>query len=437
MNQDSLNIEISPKFKEAIDAMNGDEPAVFITGKAGTGKSTLLTYFRESSGKNLVVLAPTGVAAVNVKGETIHSFFHFKPGVTMQDVSKVRKPELYNHLTTIIIDEVSMVRADLLDCVDRFLRLNRGIDKPFGGVQMIFIGDLYQLPPVITKDEEAAYYQLYTSPYFFDSYVMKQLPIKIIELDKIYRQGNDLKFIELLNLVRNNQANTDHIAELNERVNRKFEPDYQDQHIYLTSTNKLASELNEKMLDKLYSDQIMFNAFIWGDFDPKMAPVDEELFIKPGAQIMMANNDSEGRWINGTLGRVLDLQFDDFADAKIIVQLADGEEVNVSRNKWDLYRYKYDEESKSLISEVVGSFEQFPIKLAWGITIHKSQGKTFDKVVIDLGWGAFAHGQVYVALSRCRSLEGVVLKRPIKMSDIRVDRRVIEWSSGEIRGGLL
>lgn len=414
-------LEINDKFKEALKIIEETQEHVFITGKAGTGKSTLLTFFIERTEKPIAVLAPTGVAALNICGETIHSFFKFLPNITLAEAIKKgkqqRKSKLYKNLSTIIIDEVSMVRADLMDSVNVFLKTARGSAKPFGGVQMIFIGDLYQLPPVVNSHERSHFENVYKSPWFFDSEVFasKHFDMKFVELEKIYRQ-KDESFINLLNAIRTNSVDESQIEAINRRA--VFDADNQDA-IHLTSTNDRANEINLARLSQLKSQLHEFTGMTNGSFEDKHLPTERRLGLKVGAQIMFMNNDSIGRWVNGTIGCVKELE-----DGIIIVKTNDGDVVEVSPHTWDLYKYYFDAKSRSLSQETVGSFTQIPVRLAWAITIHKSQGKTFDSVQIDLGRGSFASGQTYVALSRCRTFEGITLTNPIKASDIRLDWRV-------------
>lgn len=419
------HIEINEQFKKALDIMENSEKNVFITGKAGTGKSTLLEYFREKTKKKIVVLAPTGVAAINVKGETIHSFFRFKPDITLKKVKKLSKnrpgASVYKKLDSIVIDEVSMVRSDLLDCADKFLRLNGPDSKrPFGGIQMIFIGDLYQLPPVVTSREDAVFKGHYKSQYFFDSKVFEDgLPMEFMELEKIYRQ-TDEGFIFLLNSIRNNTVTDAQICTLNKRTGA--EPSRSGYSICLTTTNKMALEINELELEKLDGRPADFEAELDGDVEPKQMPTEMNLKLKQGAQVMLLNNDKSGRWVNGTIGRIISI-----GNENIMVELDGGSAVEVGRNTWDIFHFTVDEKKGHIKSEVVGEFTQFPLKLAWAITIHKSQGLTFDNVTLDIGKGTFAHGQLYVALSRCRSLEGISLKRPVKKSHVFLDWRVRDF----------
>lgn len=417
-------LDLNEQFKKALHLITETNQNVFITGKAGTGKSTLLSYCCEQLPKAFAVLAPTGVAALNVGGETIHSFFRFQPGITMEEArkkgSKARNNELYTKTKTIIIDEISMVRADLLDCVDVFLKAACVLNKPFGGIQMIFIGDLYQLPPVVTREDEDFFAEAYESPYFFDSNVFRQqnFQMEFVELEKIYRQ-KDSDFIELLNAVRTNTIQPNHIETLNKRLTEDFEHKKYEDFIRLTTTNAEAKAVNEFRLRALKGKPQVFEGQIKGEVDMKQLPTEMELLLKVGARIMFVNNDSGGRWVNGTLGHVTEM-----TEEGIVAELDDGTEVEVGPNTWEVFKYLYDKSSKSLSQESLGSFTQIPVRLAWAITIHKSQGKTFDQVMIDLGRDSFASGQTYVALSRCRTFEGIVLKKPVKKSDIRIDWRV-------------
>lgn len=377
----------------------------------------------------MVYLAPTGVAAVNIKGQTIHSFFRFKPNITYDKIKKVsakKGSDIYKKLDAIVIDEISMVRADLLDYIDRFMRLN-GNNKalPFGGVQMIFIGDLYQLPPVVTGVEREIFRSEYQSRYFFDAKVFADFSMELIELEKIYRQS-DADFIELLNAIRNNTVTEEQLSLLNEHLNADYELDTDEFSIYLTTTNKMARSINDTQMRKLSSELKSYRGTLSGDFNVKYLPTDEVLNLKVGAQIMLLNNDSEGRWVNGTVGKIIDIEKNEEHDA-VIAELSDGGTVAITPYTWKLFRFNYDQTKRRLVSESIGSFTQYPLTPAWAITIHKSQGKTFENVVIDIGRGTFAHGQMYVALSRCVSLKGLVLKKPIAKKHIFMDWRVVKF----------
>ena len=425
-------MELNPEFAEALNALESTSNNIFITGRAGTGKSTLLTYFRNNTRKNVAVLAPTGVAALNVKGQTIHSFFHFKPGITKENINNIKISEkdkkLYLSLDAIIIDEISMVRSDLLDCIDAFLRRHgKTRSIPFGGIQMIFIGDLYQLSPVVTYEEREIFRTRYQSPYFFDSDVFKTLPLEIIELKKVYRQ-KDEAFIGLLNAVRNNQINQEQIDLLNARHLPQFEPPASQFYIRLTTTNDLARLINEQELKRLPGKIINSQGDVYGNFDGKSLPTSLNLDFKPGAQIMMVSNDPSGRFVNGSLGKILKTNVNgEGEDDEVVIELQNGAQILVGPNTWELFRFRYDEKHKRLESETVGSFTQYPFMLAWAVTIHKSQGKTFDRVIIDFGNGTFAHGQAYVALSRCTSLSGIVLTRKLEKRHVLLDSRVTEF----------
>ncbi len=422
-------IEMNEEFRGALGLMDNTSSNIFITGRAGTGKSTLLEYFRSVTKKNVAVLAPTGVAALNVGGQTIHSFFRFKPGITPDSVRRAFRhdAEMYRSLDAIVIDEISMVRADLMDCVDRFMRLNgKDMELPFGGVQMILIGDLYQLPPVVEDGEREMFRAHYKSPYFFDSHSFGSLNVQFRELKKHYRQ-REQDFITLLNAIRNNSITDEQIGRINSRVQASFEPKANEHYITLTPTNRLAEQINSERLLKVASSSYNYRAMVDGEFDKKVHPADEHLILKQGAQVMMLNNDAARRWVNGSMGEIIEMQRGRDGSWTILVRLLDGTQVMVEPHTWDLSRFSYDSASKRLVSRKVGSFTQFPMMLAWAVTIHKSQGKTFDNVIIDLGSGTFAHGQLYVALSRCTTMEGVVLKRPVERRHIMMDGRVVEF----------
>lgn len=426
-----MKIEINEQFRQALEVMERTGKNVFVTGKAGTGKSTLLNYFRSITAKKIVVLAPTGVAALNVQGETIHSFFGFKPDVTLQNLAAPtrQKTKLIKELDAIVIDEISMVRADLLDCMDHVLRhCRKKPRKPFGGVQMIFIGDLYQLPPVVTSREKKIFKDHYASEYFFDSHVFKRFTMEFIELEKIYRQ-KDSDFISLLNVIRNNTVTDDHLALLNTRVGAGFSSKTTSEYVvYLTPYNKTAYLINTKHLEDLDGRMYTWHAGITGKFDEHSYPTDFELKLKAGAQVMMLNNDKQGRWVNGTIGTIAGIRYNRRKGCEeISVRFAGGGSEKVLPFTWEIFHFQYNEESRGIETETVGSFTQYPLKLAWAVTIHKSQGKTFDRVIIDVGRGTFAGGQMYVALSRCTSFQGIVLKKPVKKGNIFTDWRIVKF----------
>jgi hypothetical protein len=426
-------LDFNDAFRRALRLMEETDKCLFVTGKAGTGKSTLLEHFCATTKKNPVVLAPTGVAALNVKGVTIHHFFRFSVDVTVQAIRekkvRPRDQKLYKKLKTIIIDEVSMLRADLVDCVDAFLRLyGPHPRRPFGGVQMIFVGDLYQLPPVVAGEERGIFAGHYKTPYFFSAHAFAGVELEIVELDKVYRQ-KDQAFVELLNRIRNNSVEEDDIARLNERFDPHHVPDRRAFSIYLTTTNAKADEINAARLAALKGKTHTSRAQIEGDFGKEYFPTAVELKFKIGAQIMLVNNDRRGRWVNGTIGVIKALKRDDEDKSYLEVSLQDdADPVEVYPFTWEVYRFRLQE--GAIVAESIGTFTQFPFRLAWAVTIHKSQGKTFDKVVIDLDRGAFATGQTYVALSRCTSFEGITLKTRIKKHHIRTDYRIAEFLTG-------
>ncbi|MBI4170996.1 MAG: AAA family ATPase [Candidatus Aenigmarchaeota archaeon] len=419
-------IEINDQFGKALNLMENTAKNVFVTGRAGTGKSTLLDYFRKTTKKKMAVLAPTGVAAVNINGQTIHSFFRFGPDITPDKVRKHDdRADLYNALEIIVIDEISMVRADLLDCVDKALRLNCSGKKPFGGVQVVFIGDLYQLPPVVKSAERGIFNTHYKSQYFFDSKAFGNLEMEMIELEKIYRQ-KDHKFIGILNAIRNNSVTPEQLREINKRLHPDFEPKAKDFYINLTTTNDMADAINVRELSKLKSKPVSCTGKIKGSFDGKYLPTDIELKVKVGAQVMLLNNDPAGRWVNGTVGKIAGIGKRG-KEVSIMVETQNRSFVDVSPYTWKMYSMVFNKETGSIDSEVLGSFTQYPIKLAWAVTIHKGQGKTFDRVVIDIGKGTFVHGQMYVALSRCTTLDGIVLKKPVQKKHIFMDWKIVNF----------
>ncbi|MDR3112226.1 MAG: AAA family ATPase [Elusimicrobiota bacterium] len=414
------NLEITEEFKQAYNLINNTNYCVFITGNAGTGKTTFLNYCLTRLKKKTVTLATTGVAALNCGGETVHSFFKFKPGTTVSKIKKRKndKKTIYTIVETIIIDEVSMLRADILDCIDRFLKLNR--DKPhepFGGVQMVFIGDLQQLPPVVTRDEKAIFESVYKSPYFLSAHSLNECMLYSIELKKIYRQ-QDKNFIAILNSIRNGTVGDFELAKLNERVSQRVLE--KGLNVYLTTTNKKASSVNNEYLTALPHKEFVFEAEAENvEKYSDSIPAELNLTIKKESQVMMLNNDSQGRWVNGTIGKICEIKtVEDSDKALIYVEFLNGRIEEIKPYKWDIFRHKWNEAEKMIEAEKVGYFKQYPIKLSWAVTIHKSQGKTFDNIIVDMEYGAFVPGQLYVALSRCTKLEGITLSRRIGKRDI-------------------
>ena len=404
-----------------------------LTGKAGSGKTTFLHQVKEDGLKQLVVVAPTGVAAINAGGMTIHSFFQLPLGVHLPDsrrsdqqshgVSR-KKVQLMRSLDLLVIDEISMVRADLLDAIDATLRYRRRDSRPFGGVQLLMIGDLHQLPPVAKSEEWELLKDDYDTPFFFSSQALKNSDYVSLELKHIYRQS-DAKFIELLNKVRDNQLDADTLRILNSRYVANFRPKSDEGYITLTATNAVANDINTRNLAQLGGKSRTFAAQIEGEFPPSAYPTEETLEFKVGAQVMFIKNDTESgkRYFNGKIGRITGF-FDEFISVRCP---DDSSDITVAQAEWQNIRYSLNEETKEVEEQVLGLFVQYPLKLAWAITIHKSQGLTFDRAIID-AQAAFAHGQVYVALSRCRSFEGIVLRSPIKSLSVKTDLVVKNFS---------
>ena len=417
-------IDVNDDFQYVLTVLEHSKKSLFITGRAGTGKSTLLRLFRDTTKKKVVTLAPTGIAALNIGGQTIHSFFSFPAKVIPRSkITPRRNKRLYKKLEVIIIDEVSMVRADMMDNIDYFLRLNREDPRPFGGVQMVYFGDLFQLPPVVSTEEEMLMIQSnYESPYFFSANVYKEMPFEMIELYKVYRQNNR-NFIKLLDRVRLSQMDYEDLETLNERNIPDVLAD--DFYITLATTNNIVNQLNEKRLQRLTGPEVIFTAMTTGDSKAKKFPAEEILRLKEGSQVMFVKNDAKRRFVNGTIGKILRLSYD-----QIIVEILDKngyvKNINVDREEWEIIKYQLNSKGE-IEGKVKGTYKQYPLRLAWAITIHKSQGKTFEKIIINLGKGAFAPGQTYVALSRCTTLDGIILKVPLTPRDFMVDERIVQF----------
>lgn len=421
----------NPESSYAYELMKGSTPCIFVTGKAGTGKSYLLRYFVEKTAKRVVLLAPTGVAALNIGGQTIHSFFGFPPQLINEDeitLAPAARRQLYRQVDTIVIDEVSMVNANLMDAIDTFMRINgRDETKPFGGAQVILFGDLFQLPPVVSDKASQEFFAFhYASPFFFDAKVFRDLPIRTVELQKNYRQ-KDARFIELLNAIRVNQLSDQHREWLNAQYDPAFQPPDSQFFMTLTTTNYRADEINARKLAELRATMYSFEADIEGTFEKNAFPTDVILSLKQGAQVIFVKNDNSNRWVNGTLGRVTGLD-KDWVEVEVV---SDNHPYiyRIERETWTKLKYKFNPYTGRITTEIVGKFTQYPLRLAWAITIHKSQGQTYDRAMIDLTGGAFEAGQVYVALSRCRSLEGIVLKTEIWRNDVlKANSRVVEFA---------
>lgn len=422
IDSELLDIEVTEAYQTVLNVIRGQEPLILAYGKAGTGKSTLIRYIRQQMGENVAVLAPTGIAALNAGGQTIHSFCQFPPQVITGECIKEVSTGICRSLDLLIIDEISMVRVDLLDGVDRFLRVNgRDPFKPFGGVPVLMVGDFYQLPPVVATDEERAYLdETYGSPYFFFAKLFEHVQPFVVELDKIFRQSDPL-FVKMLNDIRSNNHVKESIEGLN---NHCFSREgVREAFITLTCTNKLASSLNTAKMELLPGEMQTYQSYLEGkaSWSSGRLPAPERLILKPGAQVMFSKNDVIAkRWVNGTLGVVVSL-----GSKTICVKLCHGPQagecVSVVRETWEQIRYRYNREKGCIKAEVVGTYTQFPLMPAWAVTIHKAQGQTYNHVTVDLGQGAFASGQLYVALSRCRTLEGLRLSRPIRESDVICD----------------
>jgi ATP-dependent exoDNAse (exonuclease V) alpha subunit len=419
----SSELVLTDEFEAAIDFAERRHENLFITGLAGTGKSTLLRYLRDKVGRNLAVVAPTGLAAINVGGQTIHSFFRFAPRlIRPEDIRMTRRAAIYRKLEVLVIDEVSMVRVDLMAGIDLTLRINRGRpNEPFGGVCVIMFGDLHQLPPIVADSEIQRYLvHIYGGVYFFNAPLFKDKRIKFLELTRKFRQTDEI-FANLLDRVADRSINENQLDALNGLVGPFESLENRDKFVVLAPDNNTVFNINARFLDALNSEEFISDAEVRGQFDPSSFPTDATLRLKVGAKIVLLRNDANHRWVNGTIANVSRLE-----RGRVWVKLR-GVEHEVEKATWEKTSYEYDEGKRTITQKVIGSFRQFPVRLAWALTIHKSQGMTLENVYLDLANGAFAHGQTYVALSRCRSLDGLALARPLKLADIIFDPAAIEY----------
>lgn len=437
MNDNELDLH-NPEFQTALKLIQYTHQSVFLTGKAGTGKSTFLRYICEHTKKKHIVLAPTGIAAINAGGSTLHSFFKlpFYPLLPDDPRFSVRRikdflkytsshQKIIKEVELIIIDEISMVRADIIDFIDKVLRIySRNMSRPFGGKQLLLVGDIYQLEPVLKSEEREILNRFYPNPFFFSAHVFREMELVSVELCKVYRQ-TDPVFVGVLNRIRNNTAGMADLQLLNTRVDNNPDEKTDGMYITLATRRDQADFINEKHLAELPGDPIVFTGSIKGEFPESSLPTSMELRFKPGAQVIFVKNDMDRRWVNGTIGVITGID----EGAQIIhVTTEAGKECDVEPEVWRNLRYTYNEEEKKIEEEELGTFTQFPLRLAWAITVHKSQGLTFNKTIIDFTGGVFAGGQTYVALSRCSSLDGITLKKPVSRGDIFVRPEIVYFA---------